>query len=93
MAENENVWTQDIESEELGALLDAAAATGHPEHAYHVRHGLASGKMSEAEAIKYLKDPPKANADQDDGDGDEDDDEDEPQAPAKAAPAKAPTKR
>ena len=92
MADNENVWTQEIEDEELGQLLTKAATTGHPEWAYHVRHGLAKGTMSEGEAKSYLEEQfePKDEKDGDDGD---DDDDDAP-APAKATATtkKAPAK-
>lgn len=82
MADNENVWTQEIEDEKLAQLLNKAATTGHPEWDYHVRHGLASGDMSEKQAIAYLEkcfNPPV-----------EDDEDDEEEA--KPAPKKAPTK-
>lgn len=56
MADNENVWTLEIESEELAQLLTRAATSGHPEWDYTARSGLAKGSMSESDAVDYLND-------------------------------------
>lgn len=77
MADDKNVWTQDIEDEELSALLTKAATTGHPEWDYAARHGVMSGKMSEKQAVAYLKDCFDPDVD--------DDDEDDAPAPKAAA--------
>ena len=55
MAEGDNVWTHEIEDDELGELLNRAATSGHPEWAYHVRYGLSKETMSESEAKSYLE--------------------------------------
>jgi hypothetical protein len=55
MAENENVWTQEITDAKLAELLNKAATTGHPEWDYHARYGLANGSMDEGSAISYLE--------------------------------------
>lgn len=83
MADNENVWTQSIESDELTALLSRATSSGHPEWDYHVRHRLVTGEMSEGEGIDYLEECFDSGPPVDDGGGDD---------TAKKAPARKTTK-
>lgn len=75
MADNENLWTQEIDDTNLAELLNRAATSGHPEWDYHVRHGLSEGSMTEKQAAKYLEDCFSGKSDDD-----EDDDEPEPKA-------------